>query len=185
MSLVNPFFNIRSTKRSNPEARTTLDTLHSIQVKKMYDNENSLEYLEDEKKTVLSLLKETSIDNPALLDQLETKYKNLNNEINQRKNKNEFLDYFLETGDILYNYYDMQEKIQNGDLPMKQNSKRKPGSILDVLDKASDNIKVDIVKTNDNKPTNHLSRDKLCHDFQMGDLLQINKMIQELLNIYD
>jgi len=165
MSLTNPFFNIRSTKRSNPEARTTLDTLHSIQVKKMYDNENSLEHLEDEKKQIFSLLEETSIDNPALLDQLETKYKNVNNEINQRKNKNEFLDYFLETGDILYKYYDMQEKIQNGDLPIKQNGKRKPGSILDVLDKASDSIEDDTVKRNDVKPTNHLSRDKLLEQY--------------------
>ena len=165
MSLTNPFFNIRSTKRSNPEARTTLDTLHSIQVKKMYDNENSLEHLEDEKKNVLEMLSETSIDNPALLDQLETKYKNLNNEINHRKNKNEFLDYFLETGDILYKYYDMQEKIQNGDLPIKQNGKRKPGSILDVLDKASDSLEDDTVKRNDVKPTNHLSRDKLLEQY--------------------
>jgi len=165
MSLTNPFFNIRSTKRSNPEARTTLDTLHSIQVKKMYDNENSLEYLEGEKKNVLGMLKETSIDNPALLDQLETKYKNLNTEINQRKNKNEFLDYYLETGDILYKYYDMQEKIQNGDLPIKQNGRRKPGSILDVLDKASDSIEDDTPKKSDIKPTNHLSRDKLLEEY--------------------
>jgi len=165
MSLTNPFFNIRSTKRSNPEARTTLDTLHSIQVKKMYDNENSLECLEEEKRNISSQLEETSIDNPALLDQLETKYKNLNSEINQRKNKNEFLDYFLETGDILYKYYDMQEKIQNGDLPIKQNGRRKPGSILDVLDKASDTIEVDIARTNDVKPTNHLSRDKLLEQY--------------------
>ena len=165
MSLINPFFNIRSTKRSNPEARTTLDTLHSIQVKKMYDNENSLECLEEEKRNISSQLEETSIDNPALLDQLETKYKNLNSEINQRKNKNEFLDYFLETGDILYKYYDMQEKIQNGDLPIKQNGRRKPGSILDVLDKASDTIEVDIARTNDVKPTNHLSRDKLLEQY--------------------
>lgn len=165
MSLINPFFNIRSTKRSNPEARTTLDTLHSIQVKKMYDNENSLECLEEEKRNISSQLEETSIDNPALLDQLETKYKNLNNEINQRKNKNEFLDYFLETGDILYKYYDMQEKIQNGDLPIKQNGRRKPGSILDVLDKASDSLEVDIGRTSDIKPTNHLSRDKLLEQY--------------------
>jgi hypothetical protein len=165
MSLTNPFFNIRSTKRSNPEARTTLDTLHSIQVKKMYDNENSLEYLEEEKRNISSKLEETSIDNPALLDQLETKYKNLDNEINQRKNKNEFLDYFLETGDILYKYYDMQEKIQNGDLPIKQNGRRKPGSILDVLDKASDSIETDIAKTSDIKLTNHLSRDKLLEQY--------------------
>jgi hypothetical protein len=165
MSLINPFFNIRSTKRSNPEARTTLDTLHSIQVKKMYDNENSLECLEEEKRSISSQLEETSIDNPALLDQLEAKYKNISSEINQRKNKNEFLDYFLETGDILYKYYDMQEKIQNGDLPIKQNGKRKPGSILDVLDKASDSIDDDTPKKNDIKPTNHLSRDKLLEQY--------------------
>ena len=70
MSLTNPFFNIKSTKRSNPEARTTLDTLHSIQVKKMSDNEGSLSNLEEERLQIKSLLEETSIDNPALLDQL-------------------------------------------------------------------------------------------------------------------
>lgn len=165
MSLTNPFFNIKSTKRSNPEARTTLDTLHSIQVKKMSDNEGSLSNLEEEKLQIQSLIEETTIDNPALLDQLENKLKIVTQEIGQRKNKNEFLDYFLETGDILYNYYDMQEKIQNGDLPAKQNNKRKPGSILDVLDKASETKEEYVKPQPQSRPTNHLSRDKLLEQY--------------------
>ena len=165
MSLTNPFFNIKSTKRSNPEARTTLDTLHSIQVKKMSDNEGSLSNLEEEKVQIESLIEETTIDNPALLDQLENKLKTVSQEIEQRKNKNEFLDYFLETGDILYNYYDMQEKIQNGDLPVKQNNKRKPGSILDVLDKASETKEEYVKPQTQSRSTNHLSRDKLLEQY--------------------
>ena len=111
MSGSTPFFNIKSSKRSNPEARTTLDTLHTIQIHKMNENEKMLTELETEKNSLEILLEEDSISNPAELDQLELKLKNIKDEIHQRKDKNEFLNYFLETGDILYNYYDEEPII--------------------------------------------------------------------------
>ena len=43
-------------------------------------------------------------------------------------------DYFFETGEILYNYYDLQEKIQKGDSMMPVRVvKAKPGSVLAAL----------------------------------------------------
>ena len=161
MSGHTPFFNIKSSKRSNPEARTTLDTLHTIQIHKMSENEKMVKELEDEKKSIEKLLQEDSVSNPAELDQLELKLKNLKDGIDKRKDKNEFLNYFLETGDILYNYYDMQEKIQNGDVLTKQNNKRKPGSILDVLEKADEEP---IVAPQQQKQS-FLSRDKLLEEY--------------------
>jgi DNA repair exonuclease SbcCD ATPase subunit len=127
----------------------------------MSENEKMVKELETEKNSIEKLLEEDSISNPAELDQLELKLKNLKDEINQRKDKNEFLNYFLETGDILYNYYDMQEKIQNGDLLTKQNNKRKPGSILDVLEKADEEP---IVAPQQAKQS-FLSRDKLLEEY--------------------
>ncbi len=41
-------------------------------------------------------------------------------------------DYFFETGDILYKYYDLQDKIQKGDTST-QVVKAKPGSVLAAL----------------------------------------------------
>jgi hypothetical protein len=161
MSGHTPFFNIKSSKRSNPEARTTLDTLHTIQIHKMSENEKMVKELEDEKKSIEKLLQDDSVSNPAELDQLELKLKNLKDGIDKRKDKNEFLNYFLETGDILYNYYDMQEKIQNGDVLTKQNNKRKPGSILDVLEKADEEP---IVAPQQQKQS-FLSRDKLLEEY--------------------
>jgi hypothetical protein len=161
MSGPTPFFNIKSSKRSNPEARTTLDTLHTIQIHKMSENEKIVKELEDEKNSIEKLLQEDSVSNPAELDQLELKLKNLKDGIDQRKDKNEFLNYFLETGDILYNYYDMQEKIQNGDVLTKQNNKRKPGSILDVLEKADE----EPVVAPQQQKQSFLSRDKLLEEY--------------------
>jgi hypothetical protein len=161
MSGSTPFFNIKSSKRSNPEARTTLDTLHTIQIHKMNENEKMLKELETQMNNIENLLEEDSVSNPAELDQLELKLKNIRDEIDQRKDKNEFLNYFLETGDILYNYYDMQEKIQNGDVLTKQNNKRKPGSILDVLEKADE----EPVVLPQQQKQSFLSRDKLLEEY--------------------
>ena len=127
----------------------------------MSENEKMVKELEDEKKSIEKLLQEDSVSNPAELDQLELKLKNLKDGIDKRKDKNEFLNYFLETGDILYNYYDMQEKIQNGDVLTKQNNKRKPGSILDVLEKADEEP---IVAPQQQKQS-FLSRDKLLEEY--------------------
>ena len=44
------------------------------------------------------------------------------------------MDYYLRTGDILYDYYDIQEQIQQG---TKIFPKSKPGSILAILDEVA------------------------------------------------
>ena len=43
MALNNAFFNIRPTRRSNPEARTTLDALHTFQIDKLKGKQGTLD----------------------------------------------------------------------------------------------------------------------------------------------
>ena len=86
------FFKIRPTKRSNPEARTTLDILHQAHVK------------------------ELTVDGSEAI-----------------------LDYFLNAGDIVYNYYETQDKINMGIEPTvtRTTVKAKPGSVIAALEQAA------------------------------------------------
>jgi hypothetical protein len=70
---------------------------------------------------------------------IEEKREACQKEIKNLQSDSELYDYFLDTGDILYNYYDIQEKIQNGThaTPKRVSTKAKPGSILAALEVAS------------------------------------------------
>jgi RNA polymerase-binding transcription factor DksA len=159
-----PFFRIKSSKKKNPEGRTTLDTLHNVQIQRMYENESDLLNLIKEKDDLQEKIK--NVTNDIEYDQIENNLKIINNEIEIRKNKNEFLDYFLDTGDILYKYYDIQERIQDGTLPAKQYNKKKVGSIFDVLEKAAQNEILETKLDETVKDTEKfVSRDKLLEEY--------------------
>ena len=128
------FFKIRSTKRSNPEARTTLDRLHNIRMQGLLEKEGEIEVLRES-------IKELRAKAPA--DEIESernrrKEIEIEKEIERRMGKNEIFDYFLDTGEILYNYYETQEKISNGQGTIQRRApKAKPGSVLAALESAA------------------------------------------------
>jgi len=156
-----------NSKQKNDLSKTTLDTLHTNQISKMSENEIKIRELEDERNTIIEKLEDNSIvglSDLSEIDQLESKLKKIDLLIKQRKDKNEFLDYYLETGDILYNYYDMQDKIQKGDL-IANNTKYKPGSILDVLTKADEDEEVKVTHSKKSKSAPALNRDKLLEQY--------------------
>ena len=159
-----PFFKIKSTKRSSAESRTTLDTLHTVQIEKMQANEKKLESLIKERDTLLESNESLAITDDILHEQQEHKLKSLETDISLIQNKNEFLDYFLDTGEILYKYYDIQEKIQAGMLPVKQSVKKYSGTIFDVLEKAAKDDK-NYVEEVSTKTSNCMSRDKLLEEY--------------------
>ena len=138
----------KNSKKQNIETRTTLDSLHNLQIKKMTDHESELKVLLEEKKELEESLKNN--EDTTMLDQIERKLKNINTSIDNINNKNEFFDYFLNTGDILFNYYDIQEKIQDGKIV--GNNKKKVGAIFDILE-----------QTNTEEKT--VSRDKLLEEY--------------------
>ena len=43
------FFKVKSTKRSNPEARTTLDAIHSQTIQSMMDQKENIQIYKDTK----------------------------------------------------------------------------------------------------------------------------------------
>jgi hypothetical protein len=137
MSKDTAFFKIRSTKRSNPEARTTLDSLHKVQLQKLMEKESDLNILLSDIKNINGEIKDTTDDIEH--EKLVQRKRELEKDLESVTNKNEIYSYFLETGDILYNYYDIQDKIQRGaeGPTTRPTARAKPGSVLAALEEAA------------------------------------------------
>ena len=124
------FFKVKSSKRSNPEARTTLDAIHNQTIQTMTEQkENVCEY-----KEALSELKKKIKETISDMEiwRLEREAELLEKKIKSLEDGSELMDYYLRTGSILYDYYDIQDQIQQGNKTC--NNKAKPGSILAILD---------------------------------------------------
>jgi DNA repair exonuclease SbcCD ATPase subunit len=167
MAAKNAFFNIRPTRRSNPEARTTLDALHTFHITKLKDKHKNIESLKKEISEIEGSL--ITIRNPLERADLEETKQSLQKEVAEIESNQQVYDYFLKTGEILYNYYDIQDKIQKGVEPIVKRvpGKAKPGSILAALEEAA---KVDdpqslVVPRPTEKKGEELRRDKLLEEY--------------------
>ena len=135
MSSVDPFFKIRPTKRSNPEARTTLDSIHQAHLTRLKDESENVKELEDEFKEIKEKIQ--SCDDDIERVKLEKQLQDLVREYRKRKSGSAIYDYFLETGSLLYQYYDIQDKISRGVESRSKPAKVKPGSIFAILEQAA------------------------------------------------
>jgi len=167
MAAKNAFFNIRPTRRSNPEARTTLDALHTFHIGKLKDKKQTVEHLRDTIKDIQNRLKVCK--QPMESTELEEEKKSLEKELKEIETNEQIYDYFLSTGEILYNYYDIQDKIQKGVEPIIKRApgKAKPGSILAALEEAAkvDDPKSLQVPVTVEKKGEELRRDKLLEEY--------------------
>jgi len=157
------FFKIRPTKRSNPEARTTLDRVHQVKLQTLLEKETEIQELKSEMNNLQKAARDTADE--IQYEQLQKRKRELETEISRRKNKNEVFEYFLDTADILYKYYDIQEKIQSGEpVGKKTGAKAKPGSVLAALESAA--ATEGVVAETPMVPTGEvLRRDKLLEEY--------------------
>lgn len=129
------YFNIKQTKRSNPEARTTLDNLHQLQVESLKKEKEDFEIIEKQIAEYRRQAEETA--DIVIKSQIETEIERLKRKKQEWTCNKPMYDYFFETGELLYKYYDLQENIQNGSTGQKV-MKAKPGSVLAALQAGAD-----------------------------------------------
>ena len=134
--MTDPFFKIRPSKRSNPEARTTLDTVHQHYLTKAKDiGEQVSIWKEQQAALIQQYHKET---NDIERYRLEQEIKVVKGRIDSTDDKNALFDYFLETGDLLFQYYDIQDRINRGaDNVVLVADRARPGSVFEALENAS------------------------------------------------
>lgn len=176
----NAFFKVKSSKRSNPEARTTLDAIHQQKVQFMLDQkDNILEYtaeleeLRTKIKNSSSEIERWRLERDA--DTLDKKIKSIND-------GSDLMDYYLRTGDILYNYYDIQDQIQQGTHSYAA-TRAKPGSILAILEEVAQEEKANAT-SQQNIPTLNekkgLQRNQLLNDYlQIEDPTMARNSVEE------
>ena len=127
---------IRQTKRSNPEERTTLDVIHQYQLKKIAEEKEEAAYLQEETNELKEQIQSTTDE--LLRGQLENQYIRLEEELAVKNKEDRVYEYLLNTGDLLFEYYDIQDKISQGAIgAISQRSKRKPGDVLSALETAA------------------------------------------------
>jgi len=127
-----PFFNIKPQKRSLSDSKTTLDNLHQIQIQQMNKEKGESHKIEEVIETYKTQMKETTDIIQKTL--LEEKINQLLKKKEDWESNKPVYDYFFETGEILYSYYDLQDKISNGSSQLSsRNMKAKPGSVLAAL----------------------------------------------------
>jgi hypothetical protein len=137
MSTGDPFFKIRPTKRSNPESRTTLDSIHHAHLNRLVEESENVEEIEQEFRLLRDKINTCQDD--ILKVKLEKELQDLVREYRKRKSGSAVYDYFLETGNLLYQYYDIQDKISRGvESRSAKPVKIKPGSIFAVLEQAAE-----------------------------------------------
>jgi hypothetical protein len=134
MSSESAFFKVKSSKRSNPEARTTLDAIHNQKIQSMVEDKQRVDEYKQQLSELNKKLTETTSD--IELWRLERDIENLEKKIKAINSDSELMEYYLRTGNILFNYYDIQEQIQHG-AKMYNSTKAKPGSILAILEEVA------------------------------------------------
>ena len=123
-------FNIKPSKKL--DSRTTLDNLHQIQIGSLQKERDDISTLESKIQT-LCAESEKALD-IVVRSQLDESIQQLQKKKEDLESNKPVYDYFFETGEILYNYYDLQDKIQSGrQMTTSRLVKAKPGSVLAAL----------------------------------------------------
>jgi hypothetical protein len=172
------FFKVKSSKRSNPEARTTLDAIHHQKIQSMMEEKDKVGMYRQEQDVLKKKMSETTSD--MEIWRIEREIEALEKKIRSIEDGSEMMDYYLRTGDILYHYYDIQDQIQQGTANFVSN-KAKPGSILAILEEVAEDehssTNVFALSSSENEHKTEGSKEKKS--------FQRNQLLNDYLQIED
>ena len=139
---IDGFFKTKPTKKSNLEEKTTLDTIHQFQVRKILGDKTDLAELQEEYDELLEKIEGAADE--LVRGQYETRLEKIQDLINEKSRDDKIDDYFLKTGSLLFDYYEMQDAISKGNSELyAKKVKAKPGDVLSALENASKNDTID------------------------------------------
>ena len=173
-----PFFKIRPSKRSNPEARTTLDTVHQHYLTKIKDSTENVHMLRNKHTALTGEYKKEHSDIERY--QIEQELKETKGKLDSIDEKGAVYDYYLQTGDLLFQYYDIQDRINRGaDNIISVADRARPGSVFEALENAS---RQDISGGKIQTPSNSYSHSSKEHG---GDTLRRDALLDQYLQRMD
>jgi hypothetical protein len=122
-------------KRTVIDGKTTLDNLHQMQMSDMRREAGLVD-------TIKEHIAALEVEIPKLSDvvvktQKEETLNYLKKKRDDLSSNSQVYDYFFTAGELLFNYYDLQEKIQDGVQTISKQVKVKPGSVLAALQEST------------------------------------------------
>jgi len=134
--MTDPFFKIRPSRRSNPESRTTLDTVHQHNLSKIRCLDQDIKDMKSQTNQLLEQYRGETSDIERY--KLEKEIKVIQNKLYSVDKESAIFDYFLDNGDLLFQYYDIQDRINQGaDNVVHMADRARPGSVFEALENAS------------------------------------------------
>ena len=145
--MTDPFFRIRPSKRSNPEARTTLDSVHQHYLSKAKDVHEQVTILKDAYSNLQKQYNTTQDDIERF--RLEQEIKEVKGKMDTIDENGGVFNYYLQNGELLFQYYDIQDRIHRGaDNVVLVGDRARPGSVFEALENASkDGVENQVVHT--------------------------------------
>lgn len=145
--MTDPFFKIRPSKRSNPEARTTLDSVHQHYLSKAKDVHEQIMILKDLYSNLQTQYNTTEDDIEHF--RLEQEMKEVKGKMDAIDQSGGVFNYYLQNGELLFQYYDIQDRIHRGaDNVVLVGDRARPGSVFEALENASkDDLENQVVHT--------------------------------------
>jgi predicted nucleic acid-binding Zn-ribbon protein len=169
----------KEAKRIHPEVRTTLDAIHNEKVQTLMEQQDNIDQYKAELVYLKKQIGETTSD--IEIWRLERRAEDLEKQIKTIENGSDLMDYYLRTGDILYNYYDIQDQIQQGNQVFSSN-KAKPGSILAILEEVAEKNPVIVPNISEKKG---LQRNQLLNEYlQIEDPTLAKNTVEEYDDIW-
>ncbi len=133
----------KGSKRSALESRSTLDAIHNTQVATYMNNDKDIESIKEQLGILNAKINKIENDvNNIFIKQsdiilLKREKEQLETRLKQLENKDDLMDYYLRTGHIVFDYYNVQEKISEG-RAKQGNAKARPGTIFAALEAAAE-----------------------------------------------
>jgi len=165
-------------KKIKADLRITVDSIHSNQINNIKNNINEKDNLNEQIKTLENKINLEKDLNKNI--QLQNNLVNLKNKYN-KYNSNEHIDYYLDNGLLLSDYYDNTSKFtENNNIKKDDTDKKEKKTILHFFEKNNDdndnneNINININNSDnyDNIINNYMSNinDEYINDFKIDDI---------------
>ncbi len=137
-SMITSVSSKKPVKRNALKSRSTLDAIHNAQVQQFLNNDEEIAEIDNKIKDITKQLA-ACMDNERAL--LRKEKERLEVQKSRLVKKDDLMDYYLTTGNLVFDYYDIQDKISAGAAVSVSNtvtsSKLRPGSIFAELEAAA------------------------------------------------
>ncbi len=123
----------KPAKRNQLEARTTLDAIHKKHVEQFNDVSGEMQSVCERLDEITRELTDASAERAFDLQKERVALEKRKAALEKR---DDLMDYYLQTGDILFEYYSIQDKIASG-IGVSSTAKARPGTIFAALEAAA------------------------------------------------